>query len=102
MKMITRDLRIQVPLMDRLGAGLRALVPPRRDAGTYRRLLNVAGQELYDAHAVLHAFETGQFRRGVLVARHSGHLDADYNSLSRKLGLSVCGLTGRQVKARYA
>ncbi|HET8751368.1 MAG TPA: hypothetical protein VFM43_02440 [Gaiellaceae bacterium] len=101
LKMITRGLRIQVPLMDRLATGLRPLVPPRRDAATYRRLLSVLGQELYDAHAVLHAFETGQFRRGVLIARHGGHLDRAYNSLSRKIGLKVCGLTGRQVKARY-
>jgi hypothetical protein len=101
LKAATRDLRVLMPLMERDAAGLRALVPPRSDAGTYRRLLSVMGQELYDFHATLHAFETRQVRRGVLIARHADHLDKRFNSLSRKLGLSVCGLTGRQVRARY-
>jgi hypothetical protein len=101
LKMLRKDLRIMMPLMDRHAAGLRALVPPRSDARGYRRLLRVEGQELYGAHAVLHAFRTGQVRRGVLIARHLDHLDKRFNSLSRKLGLNICGLTGRQVRARY-
>lgn len=101
LKMVTKDLRISVPVMEREVAGLRALVPPASDAGTYRRLLAGAGQGVRDARAVLHAFETAQYRRGVLIARHTNHLDKRLNSLSRKLGLTVCGLTGRQVKARY-
>lgn len=101
LKMVTRDLRISIPFMEREIAGLRALVPPPRDAGTYRRLLTGVGQLDRDAHAVLHAFETAQYRRGVLIARHTNHLDKHLNSLSRNVGLTVCGLTSRQVKARY-
>lgn len=98
---LTRYVRNSIPPMEREAAGLRALIPPRRDAATFQRLLRVTGQELRETHAVLHAFETGQVRRGVLLARHAGHLDKPYNALARKIGLSVCGLTGRQVRARY-
>jgi hypothetical protein len=94
--MVTRDLRLWMPLVERDVAGLRALVPPVRDDGTYRSLLGVMGQENYDARAVLHAFETGQYRRGVLVARHMDHLDTHFNSLSRQLGLTACGQTAEQ------
>jgi hypothetical protein len=101
LRAITRDLRISIPHVDREVAGLRVLVPPPSDAGTYRRLLRGVGQLDRDAHAILHAFETRQYRRGVLVARSTQHLDKHLNSLSNKLGLKICGLTGRQVRARY-
>jgi hypothetical protein len=101
LRAVTRDLRIAVPVMDREAARLRALVPPPSDAGTYRRLLRGVGQLDRDAHAILHAFDTRQYRRGVLVARSLGHLDKHLNSLANRLGLKVCGLTGRQVRARY-
>ena len=94
-------LRNAIPPLQREDAGFRALVPPRKDAGTYRHLLRVAGLELREAHSALHAFETGQVGRGVLIARHLGQLDKPYNSLSRRLGLTVCGLTRRQVIARF-
>lgn len=100
-RMLTKNLRLSIPLMAREAAGLRALVPPRSDAATYRLLLSLDGQEIDAAHRVLHALETGQVRRGVLVARYADHLDRRLNTLSRRLGLTVCGLTGRQVRARY-
>jgi hypothetical protein len=101
LKMVTRYLRVEVPAIDRETAGLRALLPPRDDVGAYRRLLRGVGQVDRDAHAILHAFETGQFRRGVLIARRIPSFNRRLNPLARKLGLAVCGLTGRQEQARY-
>ena len=101
LKMVTRYLRLEVPAVDRELAGLQALVPPRNEAGGYRRLLRGAKQLDDDAKAILHAFETGQYRRGVLIARQTPNLNRWLNPLARKLGLSVCGLNARQEKARY-
>lgn len=100
-KMYVQYLRIAIPLAGRLDAGLRALVPPRRDAAAYRRLLRGAAQEVSDARAALHAFESGQVRRGQRIERDGDHLSNRLNSLSRKVGLTICGLTGPQVSARY-
>jgi hypothetical protein len=101
LKALTSDLRISIPILDSEAAGLRALVPPPPDAATYQRLLGRLAELEGDAYALLHSFETGQVRRGVLIARHASLLDTRLNSLSRKLGLTVCGLSDRQVRARY-
>ena len=102
-KMDARYIRLGMPAMVRLYAGLRALVPPRSQVRTYRRLLRVAGRELHRARAELHAFEAGQAGRARLIDRHARrqHFDRRYNSLSREVGLTICGLSGRQVVARY-
>jgi hypothetical protein len=102
-KLRARYLRLEMPLIDRLYMGLRALVPPGRDARTYRRLLRIARREIHDGHAALHAFETGQVHRVALLEREErrDHLDRRSNSLSRRIGLTICGLTGRQVATRY-
>jgi hypothetical protein len=100
-KALTRAMRIAAPYFDRMAAGLRALVPPRGDAPTYRRLLGGLGQADHALHAMLHAFETGQIRHGVLVARSTARMGSHLNSLAKKLGLNICGLGDRQVRARY-
>lgn len=102
-KLKTRYLRLEMPLFEHLYAGLRALVPPGREAGTYRRLLRIARREIRDAHAALHAFETGQAHRVALLERNErrDHLDRRSNTLSRRLGLTICGLNAHQVAARY-
>ena len=102
-KLKARYLRLGMPSLERLYAGLRALVPSARDAGTYRRLLTIARRELHDAHVALHAFETGQDGRVALLERteRRHHLSRRYNSLSRRVGLTICGLTARQVATRY-
>jgi hypothetical protein len=100
-KALTKDMRIAVPYVDREAAGLRALLPPPSDAATYRRLLGGLGQVGHAAHAMLHDFETGQIRQGVLIARSTARMDSHLNSLANKVGLNICGLTGRQVRARY-
>jgi hypothetical protein len=96
-------LRTALPLADRRYAGLRALVPPDREARTYRRLLRLVRRGDRDAHVALHAYATGQPRRATLVERDERriHLDRRANSLSRKLGLTICGLNGHQVARRY-
>jgi hypothetical protein len=102
-KMEARYLRLEMPSVERLYAGLRALVPPERDAGDYRRLLRIARRELRDAHVALRAFETGQLRRERLIERaeRRDHLDRRSNTLSRRIGLTICGLNAHQVAARY-
>ena len=102
-KLKARYLRLEMPSIEHLYAGLRALVPPGREAGTYRRLLRIARRELHDAHVAVHAFETGQARRVALLERNErrDHLNRRSNSLSRRVGLSICGLTARQVATRY-
>jgi hypothetical protein len=102
LRALTRDLRISVPALDREVAGLRPLLPPPSDAGTYRRLLRGVAKLQRGAHVVLHAFNTRQYRRGVLAARTLGYLDRHLNSLANRLGLNLCGLSGQQVKARYS
>jgi hypothetical protein len=96
-------LRIEMPLFERLYVGLRALVPPDRDARSYRRLLRMARRAVHDAHAALHAYETGQVRRVALLGREERrvHLNRRSNSLFRKIGLTICGLNAHQVAARY-
>ena len=96
-------LRTAMPLAERMYAGLRALVPPDREAGTYRHLLRLARRASRDAHVMLHAYETGQDRRAALLMRDErrDHLNRLANSLSRKIGLTICGLNGQQVAARY-
>jgi hypothetical protein len=102
LRAVTRYLRIDTAAFDRQAASLRALVPPPNDAGMYRRLLRGVGRGGRDFHALLHDFETGQYRLGVLKARQlTPALDRRLNRLARKLGLNVCGLTGRQERARY-
>jgi hypothetical protein len=100
-KALTKDMRIAVPFVDREAADLRALLPPLGDADTYRRLLGGLGQMDHNARAMLHAFETGQIRQGVLIARSTARLDSHLNSLANKVGLNICGLNGRQVRTRY-
>lgn len=102
-KMRAKYLRIELPLFERLYAGLRALVPPDRDAGDYRRLLRIARREVRDAHVAIHAYETGQAHPVALIERDErrDHVDRRSNSLSRKIGLTICGLNSRQVAARY-
>lgn len=102
-KMKARYLRLEMPLFEHLYAGLRALVPPGREAGTYRRLLRDARRELHDARVAVHLFETGQAGRVAVLERNErrDHLDRRYNSLSRTVGLSICGLNARQVATRY-
>jgi hypothetical protein len=102
LRAVTRDLRIDTAAFDRQTASLRALVPPPHDAGGYRRLLRGVGRASRDLHALLHDFETRQYRSGVLKARQlTPALDRHLNRLARQLGLNVCGLTGRQERARY-
>ncbi|HEX5173940.1 MAG TPA: hypothetical protein VFV91_07335 [Gaiellaceae bacterium] len=98
-----RYLRLEMPLIEQVYAGLRALVPPGREAGPYRRLLRIARREIHDDHLALHAFETGQAHRVVLLERDErrDHLSRRSNSLSRRVGLTICGLTARQVATRY-
>jgi hypothetical protein len=100
-KAFKRDMQIAVPFVDRMAAGLRALVPPPSDAATYRRLLGGLGLQNRAVHAMLHAFETGQIRQGVLIARSTARLDLHLNSLANKVGLNICGLSDHQVRARY-
>ena len=95
-----RYLRMTIPLFVRMDAELRTLVPPRRDAGTYRRLLRISRREIREARAVQHALETGQVRRARRIGRGE-HLDRRANSLSRKIGLTICGLNGHQMSQRY-
>lgn len=96
-------LRLEMPLMNRLYAGLHALVPPAREARNYRRVLRMARRAIRDARVALHDFETGQVRREALVERAERrvHLNRRSNSLFRKVGLTICGLSGHQVAARY-
>lgn len=102
LRAVTRNLRIDIAAFDRETISLRALVPPPNDAGMYRRLMRGVGRGGRDIHALLHDFETGQYRLGVLKARHlSPALERHVNHLARKLGLKICGLTGRQERARY-
>lgn len=101
LKAITRDMRIGVPYLDRMEMGLRALVPPPSDAFNYRHLLGGTGQMDCDAHAMLHAFETGQVQQGVLIARATARLDLELNSLAKEVGLNICALSDRQVRVRY-
>jgi hypothetical protein len=84
-------LRLEMPSVERLYAGLRALAPPHRETGTYRHLLRMAQREIRDAHVSLRAFETGQARRAALVERgeRRDHLNRRANSLSRKRGLNL-------------
>ena len=88
--MLTREVRIAVPLFEREVEALRALVPPRRDAVRYQRLLSHIGPEDREVHAMLHAMETRQWRRAVLVARQLDRRDKQDDPLLRKLGLRVC------------
>ena len=102
LRAVTRHLRIDTAAFDRQTASLRTLVPPPNDAGTYRRLLRGVGRGSRDLHALLHDFETGQYRLGVLKARQlTPAFDRRLNRLARKLGLDICGLTGREERARY-
>jgi hypothetical protein len=98
---LTRDMRIAVPFVDREAADLRALVPPASDAAVYRRLLRELGLQNHDAHAMLHSFETGQIAQGLVISRSAARLDLRLNALANELGLNICGLSGRQVAARY-
>jgi hypothetical protein len=101
-KALTRDMQIALPFVDSEDAGLRALVPPSSDAATYRRLLAGLGRVEDAVHAMLQAFQTaGGVREGVLIARATARMDSHLNRLANKLGLNICGLTSRQVKARY-
>lgn len=102
-RMKARYLRLEMPAVDHLYAGLRGLVPPQRDAADYRRLMRIARRELHDAHLALHDYETGQVRRERLIERgeRRDHLDRRSNSLSRSIGLTICGLNAHQVAARY-
>jgi hypothetical protein len=93
--------RLAVPLDERLGARLRALVPPGPDARTDRRLLRVYARVLHNEHVLLHAYETGQLLRARLIVRQADHLSRRFNSLARKLGLTICGLDGHQIARRY-
>lgn len=102
LRAVTRYLRIDTAAFDRETASLGALVPPPNDAGTYRRLLRGVRRGSRDLHGLLHDFETGQYRLGVLKARQlTPAFDQRLNRLARKLGLNICGLTGRQERARY-
>lgn len=96
-------LRIEMPLEERLYAGLRTLVPPGRDARDYRHLLRMARRGIRDLHAALHAYSRGDVRRvaSLVRAERRVHLNRRLNSLSRKLGLTICGLNARQVAVRY-
>jgi hypothetical protein len=101
--MKAKYLRLQLPLQERLYAGLRALVPPDREAGTYRRLLSLSRRGMRDVHAGLHAYATGQVGRVALIERDERrvHLNRRANSLSRTLGLTICALNDRQIARRY-
>jgi hypothetical protein len=92
--MLTREFRVAVPLLDREVATLRALMPPSRDAATWRRLLNDLGPEQRQMHVIRHAFETRQWVRGVAAARQLVRLgklvDRRDDPILRKLGLTVC------------
>lgn len=102
-KVKAKWLRLEMPIVERLDAGLRGLVPPAREAGTFRHLIRVARRELHDVHVALHDYETGQVRRVALIEREERrvHLNRRFNALSRQLGLTVCGLNAHQVAARY-
>jgi len=102
-KVKARYIRLEMPLMERVYAGLRALVPPDREAGTYRRLLRLMRRGMHDAHAALHAYETGQLGRVALLDREERgvHLNRRTNTLFRKIGLTICGLNAHQMMARY-
>jgi hypothetical protein len=102
-KMKAKWLRLELPPFDRMYAGLRALVPPAHDARSYRRLLRMGRRAMRDAHAALHDYETGQVRREALIERgeRHDHLNRRSNSLFKKIGLTICGLNGHQVAARY-
>jgi hypothetical protein len=92
--MLAREVRLAVPLLDREIAALRALIPPSRDAATYRRLLNDLGPEQREAHIMLHEFETRQWLRGAAAARQLDRLGKQLNRRDdpalKKLGLTVC------------
>jgi hypothetical protein len=90
LRMLRREIRIAVPLADREAAALRALVPPPPDAATWRRLIDHLGVELRDVHAMLHAAETRQWRRMVVVARQLDVQGKRDDPALRKLGLTVC------------
>lgn len=102
-KMKAKFLRLEMPIAERMYAGLRALTPPERDARSYRRLLRMGRRAIHDVHVALHDYETGRTRREALVERaeRRDHLNRLSNSLFRKIGLTICGLNAHQVAARY-
>lgn len=102
LKAVTRYLRIDTAAFDQETASLQALAPPPNDAGTYRRLLRGVGRFSRGLHALVHDFETGQYRRGALNATQlTPALSRRLNHLARTLGLNICALNDRQQRARY-
>jgi hypothetical protein len=90
LRAFVRDMRIAIPLFQNETAGVRALIPPLQTGPTVRRLAGTLQMAEHNAHDLLHAAETRQFRRMVSFARRADTLDKRLNALSRKLGLTVC------------